>query len=83
MTLERHDPAALVGTDGGDCQVAGVAGEDGPRGEALDTIGRQIDDHLAAQAVGPGHAAYFEQGCDGGRFRRLLQVRRNLRTRSW
>jgi hypothetical protein len=83
MTLERHDPAVLVGTGGGDGQVAGVAGQDGARGETLDAIGRQIDDHLAAQAVGPGHAAHFEQGCDEGRFRRLLEVRRNVRTWSW
>jgi hypothetical protein len=71
-----------VGTGGGDGQIAGVAGEHGAGGEALDAIGREIDDHLSTQAVGPGHAAYFEQGCGEGRFRRLLKVRRNLRTGS-
>ena len=72
-----HDPAVLVGPGGGDGQRAGVAGEHGARGEALDALGGELDEHLAPQAVGLGDAATSSRGERGSICRR--SKRRDLR----
>ena len=68
--LELDDPAVLKSAGVLDGEGAAGCGEDRPRIEPLGQVGPELDDDLAAQAVGLGDPA------DGEQIRRGLSRRR-------